>query len=127
MAKIKSTGDAVSLVSDLKLEDIRLLAKHRPKALALYDGDNVTFRVSTGDKGSVSKFGVCFASATRDEAGLAVHTPMMPAEVKDAKEFAVEEIGVAVLQLKSVETQAKTALAEVKAELQQVREAIVIA
>jgi len=127
MAKIKSAGGAAALVSGLKLEDIRLLEKHRPRALALYDGDNVTFRVSTGDTGSVSKFGVCFAGATRDEAGLAEHTLMMPADVKDAKEFAVEQIGVAVLQLNCVETQAKTTLAEVKAELQQVREAVVIA
>jgi hypothetical protein len=127
MAKIKSAGGAAALVSDLKLEDIRLLERHRPKALALYDGDNVTFRVTAGDTGSVSKNGVCFASATRDEAALAELTLMMPADVKDAKEFAVESIGVAVLQLNSVEAQAKLAIAEVKAELNQVRDAVVVA
>jgi len=127
MAQIKVAGGAAALVSTLKLEDIRLLEKHNPKALALYDGDKETFRVSAGDAGSVSKFGVCFASATRDAAGLAEITLPIPAGVTDVKEFAVEKIGAAVLQLNRVEAQATEALTGVKAELDRVRETVVIA
>lgn len=127
MAQIKSAGGAAALVSTLKFEDIQLLEKHRPKALALYEGDDETFCVSTGNVGSVSKFGVCFAEKTRDEAALAEHTLLMPADVTDAKEFAVEKIGVAVLQLNRVEAQAKVAIDEVKADLEKVRAAVVVA
>jgi len=85
------------------------------------------FRVKTADEGCVGKFGVCFAAATRDEAALAEVTLMIPAGVKDAKEFAVDKIGPAVLMLNRVEAQAKQALEGLTAELTQVREAVTIA
>jgi len=127
MAKIKNAGGAVALVSGLKLEDIRLLKKHRPKALILKEGDDEVFKVSAGDTGSVSQFGVCFADATRDEAALAEVTLLMPADETDVKEFAVDQIGPAILQLNRVEEQATAALTEVKAELEQVRAAVAVA
>jgi len=124
MAKIKTAGGAAALVSDLKLEDIQLLEKYRPKALTLREGDEEVFRVQTGEEGSISKFGVCFASATRDTAGLAEITRMIPADVTDVKEFAVDEFGPAVLLLNSVEAQAAEALTGVKEELDRVRAAV---
>lgn len=127
MAKIKNAGGAVALVSDLRLEEIELLEKYRPKALTLYEGDEAVFRVSTGSEGDVSKYGACFAAATRDEAALAEHTILIPADVTDVKEFAVESIGPAVLQLNRVEEQAKAALTGIKDELAKVREAVSIA
>jgi hypothetical protein len=110
MAKIKIAGGAAALVSGMKLEDIRLLEKYRPKALTLKEGEEELFKVSSGDTGSVSKFGVCFAAATRDEARLAEFTLNIPTDVTDAKEFAVDKIGPAVLLLNRIETQAAAAL-----------------
>lgn len=127
MAKIKVAGGAAALVSELKLEEIRLLEEYRPKALVLKEGDEEVFRVKTGETGSVSKFGVCFASATRDEAARAEVTLTIPADVTDAKKFAVDKVGPAVLWLGKVEAQAKTALEELNAELEQVRAAVSIA
>jgi len=127
MAKIKVAGGAAALVSTLTLEELRLLEKYRPKALVLKEGDEEVFRVSTCTEGSVTENGVCFAAATRDEAALAEVTLMIPAGVKDAKEFAVDAVGPAVLMLGKVEARAKTALEELKAELTQVRESVSIA
>jgi len=127
MAKIKTAGGAAALVSDLKLEDIRLLENYRPKALTLREGDEEVFRVQTGEEGSISKFGVCFAAATRDTAAQAEITRMIPADVTDVKEFAVDEFGPAVLLLGKVEEQAKQALTGIKEELDQVRAAVSVA
>jgi len=124
MAQIKIAGGAAALVSGMKLEDIRLLEKYRPKALSLREGDEEVFKVSTGDTGSVSKYGVCFAAATRDEARLAEFTLNIPAAVTDAKEFAVDKIGPAVLMLNKVEAQATEALTGLSEELARVRETI---
>lgn len=127
MAKIKVAGGAAALVSTLKLEDIRLLEQYRPKALVLREDDEDIFCVQTGVEGSVSKYGVCFAAATRDEAALAEYTRLIPEDVTDAKEFAVDAIGPAVLLLAKVEAQATEALAGLKEELAQVRAAVSVA
>lgn len=127
MATIKIAGGAAALISGLTLEEIKLLEKYNPKALALRDGDEEIFRVSTGSKGGISKFGMCFAAATRDAAALAEVTQEIPADVTDAKEFAVETIGAAVLSLNSVEAQAKDALAGLKTQLDLVRETVSVA
>lgn len=124
MAKIKNAGGAVALVSDLALEDIRLLEQYRPKALILKESDDEVFKVSTGTDGSITKFGVCFAAATRNSAALAEHTLLIPADVTNVTDYAVEKIGPAVLLLKRVEAQAVEALKGIKEELAQVRAAV---
>lgn len=40
MAKITIAGDAVVITSSLKLDDIKTIAKYRPKALTLMGGDD---------------------------------------------------------------------------------------
>jgi len=124
MAKIEKGGSAVALVSTLTLEEIKQLERYRPKFLTLREDDEVVFRVSSGEKGSISKFGVCFATATRDAAAKAEVTLAMPADVTDVEAFAVEMIGPAYLLLGKVEAQAKQALAGIKEELDQVRSAV---
>ena len=124
MAKIEKGGSAVALVSTLTLEEIRLLEEYRPKALVLREDDEEIFRVQTGNEGSVSQFGVCFATATRDAAAKAEVTLTMPADVTDVKAFAVGKIGPAYLLLGRVEEQATQALTKIKQELDQVRAAV---
>jgi len=129
MAKIQIAGGAAALVSTLKREEIELLQRYRPNALVLKEGDETVFRVKAGEyeDGSVSEYGVCFVTATRDEAALAEHTIMIPAGVTDVKAFAVDKIGPAVLNLGKVEAQAAAALTGLRTELDQVRDSVFIA
>jgi len=126
MANIKIAGGAAVLVSTLKLEAIRLLERYRPNALVLREDDDVVFRVQSGNTGSVSQHGVCFATTTRNEAALAELTLSIPADVTDAKEFAMDKIGPALLQLNHVEAQAAAELAALNEDLTQVRDTITV-
>lgn len=122
MAKIVIAGDAAVITSKAKLEDIKTLEKYRPKALVLTETNDdgkkeVAFRVgTTAGTGDVSKFGISFGSASHDEAKLATLTVGIPSSVEDAKEYAAEHFGYAVMLLNKVEEGFETALEAVKAE-----------
>ena len=118
MAKVVITGDTLVVTSSVKFEDIRTLEKHDPKALQLCDKNDdgkkeVTFAVSTarnGGKGSINKFGVSFDGATFDENKLACVSFTVPKGVEDAKEWAAEFIGGAIIKLEAVEAQVAPAV-----------------
>lgn len=126
-ATIKIAGSAVALISALKFEEIELLNQYRPNALSLRDDEKEIFCICTSERGHITKRGICFAEATRDESRFAQVTILMSANEKDAKEFAVANIGVALTHLRRVEKQAVEALAEVKKELDAVRSAVTVA
>lgn len=129
MAKVTIVGDAAVITSSKTLESIKTLEKYRPKALSLYseDGSEALFTVgSTVGKGSIGKYGASFGSASHDEDKFATITMEIPAGVKDAEDWAVEEIGVAINNLNKVEAQLDAALEDVAAELAEVRSNIVV-
>ena len=75
MAKIKTLGDAVVVVSTLKFEDIKFLEKYRKDALALKGGEDnkeIIFRVGASGTPSANEYGITFEGATRDEAKQAI-------------------------------------------------------
>ena len=39
MAKVKVAGQAIVIISEIKLDDIKTVAKYRPAALTLYEGE----------------------------------------------------------------------------------------
>ena len=122
MANIKIVGDAMVVVSSHTLEDIQTLEKYAPKALSLYEANEdgkreEVFKVcTTTGAGSVGKYGVSFSSSTHDEAKLAAVTLCIPADVEDAKEYAADQVGYAVMKLNQVEAQIPEALRQVEAE-----------
>ena len=126
MAKITIAGDAIVVTSALTLKELATLEKYNPKALSLYEDKEETFRVCTGGN-SISEYGACFGSETHDEAKKATITLEIPRGVQDAKEYAVELVGGAVMNLDEVEKQANTALETVKANMDKVRESIQMA
>lgn len=121
MAKIIVAGDAVVIQSGRTLEEIKKLEKYAPKSLYLYEEDEdgkkfPVFKVATTcGAGSASKYGVCFGSAAHDGSGLATITEHLPEGIGDAKEWIMDEYGVAVVQLNKVEEGFDAALAEVDA------------
>lgn len=124
MAKIKTLGDAVVVVSTLKFEDIKFLEKYRKDALALKGGEDnkeIIFRVGTSGTPSANEYGITFEGATRDEAKQAILTLSLNYEGEDIKGFIADQLGSTITQLEKLEKTVPTILAEVKAE----REAIV--
>lgn len=126
MAKIKIIGDAMAVISSCTLEDIRTLEKYSPKSLSLYETNDEghkeeVFRVaSTTGKGSINQYGASFSSTTHDEEKRAVITLCIPQDVEDAKEYAADQVGYAVMKLNQVEEQIPSALRQVEAERSEV-------
>jgi len=73
----------------------------------------------------VSKYGVTFASATRDERKVAQITVQIP-EDADAREFAVETFGPAKLGLDEIEERVARAAAEIQEELKALQDGVVM-
>ena len=104
-AKIKIAGGAVVVESAAKLDDLKKLAKYRPNALKLFEGG--------------ASFGT---QATAD--GKAVVTMILPDGVADAKKWAEDTIGTAILSLNKVEAQFAAANTDIDAEIAAIRENI---
>lgn len=129
MAKILIAGDAMVVESAHTLETLKTLEKYRPKALTLYDEDGKTemFKVgTTTGKGSINAYGASFGSASKNDAKKAIITMELPAGVADAKKYAEDTIGVAIIYLNRVEEQFATALADVEKEKADVRSNITV-
>lgn len=116
--KLTITADAYALTSDLAVKDIELLKKYNPDALKITDEDgNVKFAVGYSEGNpNIASFGVTFGGKTRDEAGKATITGVIPSDVKTAegaKEFVAEKFGSVVAYLKQLEETVPKAAKEV--------------
>lgn len=130
MAKVVIVGDAMVIESSRTLEEIKMLEKYRPKSLVLFDEDGKTekFKVATTTgKGSICEFGASFASSTKNEAKKACITLEIPAGVADAKAYAEETVGVAILHLNKIERNFEGAIKEVSDEKKAISDNITIA
>lgn len=127
MANIIITGDSVSVISTLMLEDIKTIAKYRPEALNLYEGDGkdktLAFVVKAGNTPSMGAYGVSFTSETSE--GNAVMTEIFAgqsaATIKDA---VAEKYGVGILNLRKLELTLPAVLDEIKSQREEIKSAI---
>lgn len=129
MAKVLVAGSAVVVTSEVKLEDIKMVSKYRPAALALMggeDGKEEIFRVGIGS-GSINEYGVSFNEETRDENKLAVLTMFIDYKGDDIKGYLADEIGGALNNLAKIEVTIPGTLAEIKAEREAVMAGISVA
>lgn len=121
MANVKLVGDAVIITSALRKEDLSYLAKYKPDALVLNDnmGEPV-FRIAVGEPGAgeVSKYGIVFDGATRDENGYAQLTLPYVGEdgetVEEIKGAIADEIGEPLTNLIELETALPGAVEEAR-------------
>jgi len=123
MAKITIVGEAVVIVSALKLEDIQTVQKYRPEALILRggeDGKEPIFKLGVGAHGTINKYGAEFATATHDDEKLATMTLIMEvdgdATAEDIKAMVADGIGGYVATLNKLEATIPAVLEEVAAE-----------
>lgn len=112
MSKITLNATTFDLVSALSMDDIKLLEKQNPSALAIKDADGkIQFVVKTGSTmGGISQYGIVFASKTRD--GKAVLTYMLDTN-KTADEQLNEifdKVSAAKVKLDEIESTAVTAV-----------------
>lgn len=120
MAKLKISGNAIVLTSDLKLDTIKKMEKYNPSALALYEEDKSgdkceVFKIGSGSVSSVSKYGITFAETNKT--GLAVATVLLPETVpNDAKKQFVKDVfGNTIFLLQDLEAAVKTSCEELDA------------
>lgn len=124
MAKIRTIGAAVVFTSDVKLEDIKFLAKYDPEALKLYKGEGKEKELEFvaaigGEAGKVNAYGVEFAKTTNDPDGKAQVTLMKTFGGKSGDELKGEiadAYGVAIKKLGELEATIPAALEKVKAD-----------
>lgn len=107
MAKVKVVGDAAVVISSLKLSDIELVKKYRPKALVLFggeDGKEPVFAIgTTNGAGGINQYGATFNGATHDDSQLACITMVMKNAGADVKEWLADQIGSALMSLNKLE------------------------
>lgn len=128
-AKITIDSGVAFVKSAMKLDDIKKLAKYSPKALSLMseDGKNEVFKVGvTTGSGNVNAHGVSFGANTTAD-GKAVVTLMIPEGTANAKEWVMNKVGSAILDLGKVEAQAVKALESVAKELKDIEDTITVA
>lgn len=131
MAKIVIAGDAVVITSEIKLADLRKVAKYRPDALVLKggeDGKEPIFRVGvTNESGTINKYGASFSGETHDEAKLATITLPLSNVDGDVRETVAEKIGTAILDLNKIEEALPGVLEEIEREKESILGNITIA
>ncbi len=130
MAKIVIAGDAIVVKSELKLEDIKTIAKYQPKALTLMGGEDGKEPIycigSTTGTGSINSVGASFGKADAD--GKAIVTMVMqnvPAE--KAKDWVADTLGAALMNLNALEAKLPETLASITAQRATVMENISVA
>lgn len=114
MSKINTYGNAVVITSAASLEDIKVLEKYNPAALTLKGGEDnkeVVFLVRSGKQSGMSQYGIVFDGKTRDEAGLATATFVLPSGHEDnLKEYLADVYGETLVNLGKVEQQIPAAV-----------------
>jgi hypothetical protein len=112
--RVKIAGNAVVLTSELKFETIKKLEKYNPDALCLVenrkDEEVEIFRIQTGAKASISKYGIVFATANKN--GCANVTFMIPEDITDKVSYVKDNYATILLMLKDIEAVATVASAE---------------
>ena len=130
MAKIVIAGDAVVVKSELKLEDIKTIAKYEPKALTLMggeDGKEPIFAVGlTTDAGDININGASFGKADAD--GKATITMVMQGvPTEKAKDWVADCLGSAIMHLNALEAKLPEVLSGISAKRAAVMEGIEVA
>ena len=128
-ASITIAGESVVITSTQKLEDIKTLAKYRPKALQLKggdDGNEVVFVIglSKNPRGSINRIGAEFGGETHDGTGRATITFDLPKFDGDVRDAVAEYVGSAILDLNKLEASIPAVLEEIDAERSRVMESI---
>ena len=131
MARIKIVGESVVIISDIKFDDYKMIAKYRPAKLVLKGGDDgkepiFAVGVATNPRGSINKMGAEFGSEAHDGTGRATITFDLPQTDGDVKEAVAEKVGAAIIYLNKLEETLPDVVNEIAAEKAAVLENIFV-
>lgn len=130
MAKVIVSLNHAVLVSEVKLADYAKLAHYRPDSLKLIDEEKKepVFAVKVGweEDADISKYGIIFGSQTRGEGKAAIEIPV-PSIAEDPAKFIQVQYGTAIMALNKLEEKLPAVLAEIDAEIAEVKSHIEIA
>ena len=112
MSKITLNATTFDLISALSLDDIKLLEKQNPDALAIKDKDgDIQFVVKTGGAmGSISQYGIVFANKTRDGKAVLTYTLDTNKPADEQLNEIFDRVGAAKAKLDEIEATAATAV-----------------
>lgn len=134
MAKVIIAGDAVVINSSIKFEDLKAIKKYRPEALILKggeDGKEQLFKIGIGENcGGISKYGITFATATRDDEKLATLTVVDNFDGEDAssiKEKVADKFGETLTNLNALEANLPDVIDEIETAKNDIIENITVA
>lgn len=119
MAKFTIAGNALVITSALKLEELAIIKKYRPKALKLMGGENnkeelFCIDVGTSGNGGISSYGACYCGATHDTEKKACITITLEGVQGDVKEYVADEYGEAVTYLNQLEAALPAVLTDIE-------------
>ena len=105
MSKITLNATTFDLISTLSLDDIKLLEKQNPDALAIKDKDgDIQFVVKTGNElGSISQYGIVFANKTRDGKAVLTYTLDTNKPADEQLNEIFDRVGAAKAKLDEIE------------------------
>lgn len=127
-AKAVVTGGAIVVSSIATPEELRTIKKYRPDALKLVDEKtkNVQYLVSiAGGLGELNGNGAIFGQHA-DAEGKATITIGAPDDVSDVRNWAIENLGSALLKLNKVEQQFAEQLSSIAADRAAIEASITI-
>ena len=125
MARITVAGNSFVIVSSIKMDDLKLVKKHRPNTLKLAhkEAKEDYFAIGIGGN-NVNKFGVSFGGVTNTDEKLAYMSMPIPDGVLSAEAYVAEKVGVAIIHLNQVEANIRDVLPEIHKELETIQESI---
>ncbi len=129
MAKVTVAGKAVVITSSMKLEDLKLIQKFGPEALILMGGEDnkePIFAIDVISGGhAISKYGISFCEATRDD-GYATLTTIAEFGEKDPAEFIADYLGLALRNLNALEETLPAALEKIRSDKKAIMDSVTV-
>jgi|GEM_PF-4816773 len=118
---INIISDVFIITTKLTVTDIALVAKHKPDALRVFEGEGAdrkpVFAVSYNEgRQHLASFGITFGDKTRCESGFATYKGDIPRSVERGKEkeYVADIVGTCLDYLAKIETQVPSAVSEIK-------------
>lgn len=125
-ATVHVVANAAVLFSSVTLEDWKRALKYDPRLGVYNDDDEIEFAVSIDENspGSIDSNGVIFSGST-DKDGHATVTILLSPDVEDKVAAVAEQIGPALMDLKTLEDSMPEVLADAKKFEEEIRNSIV--
>lgn len=131
MARITIAGNAAVITSSLKLEDLKTVAKNKPDALVLREGEDkqavFAINIAKEDTGDIGQYGVVFDAIARNADGYATVTASVgDIGETDIKEYIADNYTAPLAKLEALEVSIPPVVEEINAQRNAVIDSITV-